>query len=230
MAKQTKRKLEEEEGHDEEVSTSGDELSEQDGSDDETSNSEASSSADDDGDSEDSEDEEGDTVEVDLEFFDPSEKDFHGLKALLRTYLDDTDFSGCSELVEAIIKQVGSCMHVPAGGIFPGPPLLDVHGFAQSTVGTVVKTAENDDPIGVLTALNIQRHAALGCMHEIRDFLRRRCKDSGLAAKLQEVCSNPAATPDITFGPLMQAPCAGGWLHMWLLLLELAPLTKYKYS
>lgn len=53
-------------------------------------------------------DEEGaafDSINVDFEFFDPQEKDFHGLKALLHTYLDGEQFN-CSELVDAIINQV----------------------------------------------------------------------------------------------------------------------------
>lgn len=47
-----------------------------------------------------------DLVNVDLEFFDPSEIDYHGLKMLLRSLLDGEDFQGCSDLVEAIIRQV----------------------------------------------------------------------------------------------------------------------------
>ena len=47
----------------------------------------------------------GETVTVDFEFFDAQEGDFHGLKALLQTYLDGEAFS-CSELVDAIIQQV----------------------------------------------------------------------------------------------------------------------------
>lgn len=49
--------------------------------------------------------EDDDIVNIDFEFFDPAEIDFHGLKSLLRTYLDGEDFS-CSELVHTIIKQV----------------------------------------------------------------------------------------------------------------------------
>lgn len=44
-------------------------------------------------------------VNVDFEFFDPQEIDFHGLRALLQTYLDGTAYD-CSELVETVIKQV----------------------------------------------------------------------------------------------------------------------------
>lgn len=49
--------------------------------------------------------EDDDIVNIDFEFFDPTDIDFHGLKSLLRTYLDGEEF-GCSELVETIIKQV----------------------------------------------------------------------------------------------------------------------------
>ena len=44
-------------------------------------------------------------IDVDFEFFDPQEIDFHGLRALLQTYLDGTVYN-CSELVETVIKQV----------------------------------------------------------------------------------------------------------------------------
>ncbi len=53
----------------------------------------------------DAEEADGETVTVDFEFFDPQEIDFHGLKALLQTYLDGEAYS-CSELVDAIIQQV----------------------------------------------------------------------------------------------------------------------------
>jgi protein BCP1 len=44
-------------------------------------------------------------VIVDFEFFDPKEIDFHGLKALLGSYLDGDSFE-TSELADAIISQV----------------------------------------------------------------------------------------------------------------------------
>lgn len=51
------------------------------------------------------EDPEDNSVDVTLEFFDPKEADFHGLKALLQSYLDGEAYS-CSDLVDVIIKQV----------------------------------------------------------------------------------------------------------------------------
>lgn len=50
-------------------------------------------------------------VDVDFEFFDPQEVDFHGLKALLQTYLDGSTFN-CSELVDTVIKQVSCSLHL----------------------------------------------------------------------------------------------------------------------
>ncbi|MCO5605139.1 hypothetical protein L7F22_059319 [Adiantum nelumboides] len=70
-------------------------------------------------------------VDVDFEFFDPKEEDFHGVKALLRTYLDDStwDLGGFVDII-----------------------------LGQPTVGTVVKTAEDESPIGVITVLNLGRY------------------------------------------------------------------------
>lgn len=80
----------------------GEDDSEDDNSD-EDSCPEASSS-----DAESADDEDGEAfkeVNVQFEFFDPQEKDFLGLKALLNTYLDGQQYD-CSGLVDAIIKQV----------------------------------------------------------------------------------------------------------------------------
>ncbi len=52
-----------------------------------------------------SESEGNEEVDVNFEFFDPQEVDFHGLKALLQTYLDGSPYN-CSELVDTVIKQV----------------------------------------------------------------------------------------------------------------------------
>lgn len=70
-------------------------------------------------------------MDVDFEFFDPKEEDFDGVKALLRSYLDDTAWD-ISSFVDIIL--------------------------GQSTVGTVIKTGEEESPIGVITALNLGRY------------------------------------------------------------------------
>jgi protein BCP1 len=46
-----------------------------------------------------------DKIDVNFEFYDPKESDFHGLKALLHSYLDGQQYDS-SPLVDAIIEQV----------------------------------------------------------------------------------------------------------------------------
>eukprot|EP00959_Pyramimonas_sp_CCMP1952_P468541 9493403-Pyramimonas_sp.AAC.2 len=60
------------------------------------------------GESEDSQEEEDDKeeIDVDFDFFDPKQEDFHGVRSLLNTYLDDKAFAGLSEFVDTIIAQV----------------------------------------------------------------------------------------------------------------------------
>jgi protein BCP1 len=68
---------------------------------------------------------------VDFEFYDPKVEDFHGVKALVRLYLDDDSWD-ISGFVDTIL--------------------------AQTTVGSVIKTGEDESPIGIITALNIGRY------------------------------------------------------------------------
>lgn len=50
-----------------------------------------------------------DQIDVNFEFFDPKEQDFHGLKAMLHTFLDGQQYDN-SQLVDTIIAQVGHLM------------------------------------------------------------------------------------------------------------------------
>ena len=61
------------------------------------------------------------TVQADFAFFDPKPSDFHGVRLLLKTYLDSKpwDLTGFVDLI-----------------------------LAQTTVGTVVKLADDDDEEG----------------------------------------------------------------------------------
>ncbi|GBF97124.1 hypothetical protein Rsub_10135 [Raphidocelis subcapitata] len=100
-----------------------------------------------------------DEVNVDFQFFDPKEIDFHGLKALLHTYLDGGVYDG-SGLAEAII--------------------------AQSSVGTVVKTGEDDDPIAVMTALNTRSHGAASFAKQVKEFLLGKAPDEAARKQFAE--------------------------------------------
>lgn len=98
-------------------------------------------------------------INVEFEFFDPKEKDFHGLKTLLHSYLDGQQYD-CSGLVEAIIK--------------------------QEEVGTVVKTAEDDDPIAIMTVFNTLLHKEKAYMQQTADYLCSKCSDAAVKADLRQ--------------------------------------------
>ena len=68
---------------------------------------------------------------MDLDFFNPKEDDFHGVKGLLSSFLDEHEWN-VSEFVDLIIAQVGFC--------------------------TIIKLAEDETPIGLLTCLNLKRY------------------------------------------------------------------------
>ena len=91
-----------------------------------------------------------DSIDVNFEFFDPTEDDFHGLKTLLTHYLDGEQFSS-SELVDAIISN-------PAG--------------------TVIKCGEDDDPIGIASVLPFEGYSSSKFLQEIKSFVLKRCPKS----------------------------------------------------
>lgn len=74
-------------------------------------------------------------IQADFAFFDPKPNDFHGVKTLLQTYLDNKqwDLSGFVDLI-----------------------------LGQTTVGTVVKIEgdEDDGVFSLMSALNLQRYKA----------------------------------------------------------------------
>lgn len=74
-------------------------------------------------------------VQVDFAFFDPKADDFHGVKTLLQTYLDDREWD-LSGFVELILE--------------------------QTTVGSVVKVEDDEDNgvFALVTALNLGRYMA----------------------------------------------------------------------
>ncbi|KAF5175211.1 Bccip-like protein [Thalictrum thalictroides] len=93
-----------------------------------------------------SEEDDEETIQADFAFFDPRPDDFHGVKILLQSFLDNKqwDLSGFVDLI-----------------------------LGQTTVGTVIKIedAEDDTPFSVVTALNLGRYKKHRCITEIKDFL-----------------------------------------------------------
>ena len=74
-------------------------------------------------------------VQVDFAFFDPKADDFHGVKTLLQTCLDDKEWD-LSGFVDLILE--------------------------QTTVGSVVKIEDDEDNgiFGLVTTLNLGRYKA----------------------------------------------------------------------
>ncbi|GER44665.1 protein BCCIP homolog [Striga asiatica] len=121
-------------------------------------------------DSSDSEESEG-VVQADFVFFDPKPSDFHGVKVLLQTYLDNKvwDLSGFVDLI-----------------------------LGQPTVGSVVKI-ENDEDDGTysfVTALNLGRYKARNldskCIIELKDYLLKVCRNMDIIAKLKSLVGEHA--------------------------------------
>lgn len=52
----------------------------------------------------------------------------------------------------------------------------DVFSCLQSTVGTIVKSGDHGDPVGVLTVLNTNRYKSLKFMLDIKAYLLKHCK------------------------------------------------------
>lgn len=51
----------------------------------------------------------------------------------------------------------------------------------------MVKTAEDEDPLGVITVLNIQTHSELKPLAQIRRFLHKACPSKDTRALLDQV-------------------------------------------
>ncbi|KAE8076315.1 hypothetical protein FH972_014977 [Carpinus fangiana] len=106
-------------------------------------------------------------VQADFAFFDPKPNDFHGVKTLLQTYLDNKqwDLSGFVDLI-----------------------------LGQTTVGTVVKVEgdEDDGVFSVVTALNLQRYKDHKCIVEFKEFLLKACQEEDVVDDLRSVLGEQA--------------------------------------
>nr|CAD1845123.1 unnamed protein product [Ananas comosus var. bracteatus] len=141
-------------------------------------------SSSDDEDDEEEEEQELEMVQADFGFFDPKPGDFHGVKLLLTSYLDNEpwDLSGFVDLV-----------------------------LNQTTVGTVVRLDgyddddegdgdngssggdDDEDLYGVVTALNLKRYAEHKCIKELKKFLLGVCRDENTKKKLKLLLEEQAS-------------------------------------
>ncbi|KAG8382740.1 hypothetical protein BUALT_Bualt05G0108700 [Buddleja alternifolia] len=117
-------------------------------------------------DSSDNEDFEG-VVQADFAFFDPKPSDYHGVKVLLQTYLDDKqwDLSGFVDLI-----------------------------LGQPTVGTVVKIEDDEDDgvYSVVSALNLERYKGSKSIVELKNYLLKVCQDMDVIANLRSLLGEHA--------------------------------------
>ncbi|KAJ2760590.1 Mss4p nuclear export [Coemansia sp. BCRC 34490] len=130
-----------------------------------TNDSSSSSSSSDDS----SSDDEGSTVDVDFEFFEPSEIDFHGLKSLLTSaFGDDAQDFDISGLVDLVLE--------------------------QSEVGSTVKTdGEASDPYGIFTVLSLSRNSDVPAVRQIKDYLLKKAEKTraGAYGRLADILNAP---------------------------------------
>lgn len=110
----------------------------------------------------------GKEINVDFEFYDPKPIDFLGLKVLLGTWLDGLEFDG-SGLCDALI--------------------------AQRTVGTVLKTEEAGDPIGVLSCLDARRSSEKRASEEEREGEGEEKRHVPALAQLERYLVSCAPSP-----------------------------------
>jgi protein BCP1 len=120
-------------------------------------------------------------TEMDIQFFDPTEPDFHAIKVLLQSYLDDSVWA-ISALVELIL--------------------------AQTRVGSTVRVNDeadgsgSRDPCGFISALNIRQHRKQECIQQICKHALKKCPKKHKARPVFEKALQLDAAPG---GSLAQA-------------------------
>ncbi|KAJ1986603.1 Mss4p nuclear export [Dimargaris cristalligena] len=114
------------------------------------------------------------TVDVDFEFFDPKEGDFHTIKRLLsQLFVEDSEKMDISGMTELIIQQ----------------PLI----------GTCVKVENDGDPYALLTVLNMQQHAEQNAIKKLRNYLLHKARSSPKAKDLLSKLLDPASKKAVGF-------------------------------
>lgn len=132
--------------------------------------------------SEDNEDGEAfDTIDVDFEFFDPDQSDFHGIKTLLTNYLDGKEYN-CSDFVDEVMGSQGS---------------------------TVIKCGDGENVIGIAAVMDIGTNSSLfgvmdfiegKCPEDILPTLKKSLKNAKFIVSERLMNSPPQLAP-----PLMDA-------------------------
>jgi protein BCP1 len=121
---------------------------------------------------------EEDIVNVDFEWFDPAEIDFHGLKALLRQLFDvDNDLFDLSALADLIISQptLGSTVKVSQDGIESDDEDADPSLPKPDVTMTDVTETKDTDPYAFLTVLNLHAHKEKPIVQSLSKYITSKC-------------------------------------------------------
>uniref|UniRef100_A0A803PCD4 Protein BCCIP homolog n=1 Tax=Cannabis sativa TaxID=3483 RepID=A0A803PCD4_CANSA len=106
-------------------------------------------------------------IQADFVFFDPKPDDFHGVKALLKIYLDDKhwDLSGFVDLI-----------------------------LGQPTVGTVIKIEDDEENTiwSIVSALNLYRYKEHKCIVELKEYLLKVCHEKDSSSNLRLLLNEEA--------------------------------------
>ncbi|KAJ1666758.1 Mss4p nuclear export [Coemansia sp. RSA 1813] len=115
------------------------------------------------GSEESADDGEGSTVDVDFEFFEPTEIDFHGMKSLLKSsFGDDAQDFDISGLADIILE--------------------------QGEIGSTVKVdGEDSDPYALLTVVDLNRNSEKPVVLQLKDYLLKKAEKAKIAAKLSDI-------------------------------------------
>ncbi|RDW63112.1 protein-transporting protein BCP1 [Aspergillus mulundensis] len=119
----------------------------------------------------DSSDEDIDMVNVDFEWFDPQEVDFHGIKNLIRQLFDvdaqDLDLSGLADMI-----------------------------LAQPLLGSTVKTdGKESDPYAFLSVLNLAEHKEKPAVKSLTAYLQRKAAATPSLSPLATLLSQTPTPP-----------------------------------
>ncbi|PVU86056.1 hypothetical protein BB559_006690 [Furculomyces boomerangus] len=124
-----------------------------------------------------------DVVDVDFDFFDPKEIDFHAIKRMLiSSFGDDHDAFDTSELADIIVK--------------------------QKLIGSTVKASGEDDPYAFLTVLNMHELSDKNVIQQIKNYLLEKSgKTRVVKEKLAEILGETGKDVGIIFNErLMNMP------------------------
>ncbi|TPX32901.1 hypothetical protein SmJEL517_g04069 [Synchytrium microbalum] len=104
-------------------------------------------------------------IDVDFDFYNPKDIDYHGLKSLLgQTFANDSHLVNVGDMAELIIS--------------------------QPNVGTTVKAKDNLDPYAIITVLNLTLHQDKECIKSLREYILEKAQDTPASTKFTSVLND----------------------------------------